>query len=108
MFALKSLMAARRSNPGWWIFGIAVIVVPFLFYLIIGGRVDGEEFSPDDFSRRYFSYNIMPSKFSPSDPRIQTGNYTVLPQFSRGLSTAKQAVFHRRKSFAILMMRADA
>lgn len=53
-------MAENRSNIAWWIFGVTVVALPFLFYLIIGGRVDGEEFSPDDFSRRYFSYNIMP------------------------------------------------
>lgn len=35
------------------LFGIAI-------YLVRGGAVRGEEFSPDDFSRRSFSYNVMP------------------------------------------------
>ena len=53
-------MAGKRLNLGWWIFAIAVIGTPLAYYLFIGGRVDGVEFSPDDFSRRSFSYNIMP------------------------------------------------
>ena len=46
---------------GWWIFGVSVVViVPFLFFLTIGGSIQGEEFSPDDFSRRRFTYNVAP------------------------------------------------
>ena len=32
----------------------------FSMYLWVGGQVWGEEFSPDDFTRRRFSYNVMP------------------------------------------------
>ncbi len=39
---------------------MAFVGGPILLYLFIGGRVQGEEFSPDDFSRRSFSYNVMP------------------------------------------------
>ena len=54
-------MPQKRSNLIWWILGISIVIgLPFLLYLLIGGIVEGEEFSPDDFSRRYFSYNIMP------------------------------------------------
>jgi hypothetical protein len=54
-------MAENRSYVGCWIAAaMALIAGPFLLYLFIGGRVQGEEFSPDDFSRRSFSYNVMP------------------------------------------------
>ena len=54
-------MAEKRSNLVWWILGVCLLIVlPFLMYLYIGGQVTGEEFSPDDFSRRQFSYNIVP------------------------------------------------
>ena len=38
----------------------AILILAFIAHLFIGGVVDGEEFSPDDFSRRKFSYNVMP------------------------------------------------
>lgn len=54
-------MVEKRSNLVWWILGGSLIFgLPFLVYLYIGGLVTGEEFSPDDFSRRHFSYNIVP------------------------------------------------
>ncbi len=40
---------------------VMLIVVPVLFLIMLGlGTVQGVEFSPDDFSRREFSYNQMP------------------------------------------------
>ena len=39
---------------------IAILSVPVLLYFGLGGYMTGEEFSPDDFSRRRFSYNQMP------------------------------------------------
>lgn len=54
-------MAEKRSNRIWWVLGISLVLgIPFLMYLYIGGQVVGEEFSPDDFSRRRFSYNVVP------------------------------------------------
>jgi hypothetical protein len=45
-----------------WVVGIvALMVLPIIVvYLFVGGEIFGEEFSPDDFSRREFSYNVMP------------------------------------------------
>ena len=49
------------SGVVWPLVAIAVICVLVVgFYLYTGGWVAGEEFSPDDFSRRTFSYNVMP------------------------------------------------
>ena len=54
-------MAQNRSNIRWWILGISVgFSFIGLLVLLFGGEVNGEEFSPDDFSRRSFSYNVMP------------------------------------------------
>ena len=39
---------------------IAIPAIPILLFFLLGGYVTGEEFSPDDFSRRRFSYNQMP------------------------------------------------
>ncbi len=54
-------MVRDRSYCRWWIAAAAaLILIPLLFYLMVGGRMTGHEFSPDDFSHRYFSYNQMP------------------------------------------------
>ena len=54
-------MAQRKSYNGLWIaVSIALVCVPVFLYLYFSGWVYGEEFSPDDFSRRRFSYNSMP------------------------------------------------
>ena len=43
-----------------WLAGL-ILVVPVLCLVLLGlGQVSGVEFSPDDFSRRSFSYNQMP------------------------------------------------
>ncbi len=54
-------MAARQKSNRWWVIGsilLVCLVIGVFFY--VGGWVSGEEFSPDDFSQRSFSYNVMP------------------------------------------------
>ena len=54
-------MNVSGSYNRWWIiFAIVVIAVPLLSFFGLGGWTTGEEFSPDDFSRRRFAYNEMP------------------------------------------------
>ena len=56
-------MTMTNSQPySRWTISILLggLLVPSLIYLFLGGRVSGVEFSPDDFSRRQFSYNVMP------------------------------------------------
>ena len=54
-------MANKKSYNRWWlILTIALASIPLLLFFGFGGWVAGEEFSPDDFSRRRFSYNVMP------------------------------------------------
>lgn len=52
----------KPSSAPFWIVLVALLVFLILFggYLLVAGFVSGEEFSPDDFSRRQFSYNVMP------------------------------------------------
>ena len=56
-------MGSKRSFFGW-ILGIglvALVILPIaLLYFSTAGLVYGEEFSPDDFRRRSFSYNVVP------------------------------------------------
>ena len=53
---------AKPSSAPFWISLVALLIFLLLFggYLSVAGIVSGEEFSPDDFSRRHFSYNVMP------------------------------------------------
>ena len=59
---MSSPESSSRSTTLMWVVGIlALIVLPIIvIYLFVGGQIFGEEFSPDDFSRRQFSYNVMP------------------------------------------------
>lgn len=54
--------ASSGKSSSFWIILIALLMFLLIFgmYLWVGGQVSGEEFSPDDFSRRRFSYNVMP------------------------------------------------
>ena len=54
---------STASSKTWWIYaGIAAIIITpiALLYLATAGIVAGEEFCPDDFSRRSFFYNKAP------------------------------------------------
>lgn len=53
--------SSKYSGRFWVIFAaLLLFLLVFGMYLWVGGQVTGEEFSPDDFSRRHFSYNVMP------------------------------------------------
>lgn len=51
---------AKSNSIVLSIVSAVLICIPVGVYLYVGGWVSGEEFSPDDFSHRYFSYNKMP------------------------------------------------
>ncbi len=54
-------MTAKKSYNGCWtLFAIAGCAIPFGIFLFWFGNISGEEFSPDDFTRRRFHYNKMP------------------------------------------------
>ena len=59
----KAMAESSGSLRIWWIYsGIAMLVaIPIgSIYLGTAGMVNGEEFSPDDFSQRSFFYNKVP------------------------------------------------
>jgi len=53
-----------RSSKKYWVWATLIallLAIPFVVLILIGsGSKSGEEFSPDDFSRRSFSYNRLP------------------------------------------------
>lgn len=60
---MSTTEATSEKSAWFWIILIAFFLMFLLIfgcYLRVGGQVSGEEFSPDDFSRRRFSYNVMP------------------------------------------------
>ena len=51
----------KRSYSPWWLTGaIALILVTAFGLIYLTGWVNGEEFCPDDFSRRHFTYCSSP------------------------------------------------
>ena len=54
-------MASRSRRPLLYTGLVALLLTPIALLILFGlGQTDGAEFSPDDFSRRSFSYNQIP------------------------------------------------
>lgn len=57
----ETKLNTAKSYSAWWLaFAIPLCLTPCLVFLLTAGRIEGEEFSPDNFTRRRFSYNVMP------------------------------------------------
>ncbi|MEM9409573.1 MAG: hypothetical protein AAGA30_00540 [Planctomycetota bacterium] len=52
---------SNKSYQSWWMTGSLILILIFAIGIfVMAGWVEGEEFCPDDFSRRNFSYNAVP------------------------------------------------
>ena len=65
----------------WIMLLVGVITIPIgLMFLLLSGQTSGQEFSPDDFSRRSFTYNQTPGLKWIIDKKVYTDRTTTLEE----------------------------